>query len=163
MSDRSTFDYGEVRRLLLDAVAKRPPHGYELIRVVVERTDSGFRPRLGYVYPRLAKLADEGLITGTRMGCNVVHTITDRGREGITAHAATSRQVTAEARRMDLGDDGALLSSAQRATSKFVRNVPEEVAARAKPGDLSPVTVLRLEVELTQAHEAIARRLARPY
>jgi DNA-binding PadR family transcriptional regulator len=32
------------------------------------------------VYPRLAKLADDGLITGIRTGRRVVYTITERGQ-----------------------------------------------------------------------------------
>lgn len=54
------FDYGELRLLVLAMIAEQPRHGYELMRVLEERTGGGYNPSPGVIYPTLAWLEDMG-------------------------------------------------------------------------------------------------------
>jgi DNA-binding PadR family transcriptional regulator len=113
---------------LLDTIAEQPRHGYELIRVFGERAGSEYRPLPGSVYPRLAKLADDGLITGIRTGRRVVYTITERGQQQVTAPTATTDHGS-EDRATLLGRDNDVLEAAQRAVTDFARDVKGDIAA----------------------------------
>ena len=57
-------------------------HGYEVIRLLEERFQGLYAPSAGTVYPRLAKLEAEGLVTHTPEGGRKVYAITDAGRAG---------------------------------------------------------------------------------
>src|SRR5512138_1738522 len=54
---------GDVRAALLALLAERPMHGYEMIQELDARTGGIWRPSPGSVYPTLALLEDEGLVT----------------------------------------------------------------------------------------------------
>jgi len=56
------FGREELRLLLLGLIAEEPRHGYDLIRVLQERSGGHYAPSPGVIYPSLALLADEGLI-----------------------------------------------------------------------------------------------------
>lgn len=52
---------GDLRLLILDALAAQPSHGYELIKAVGEWVGGDYSPSPGTVYPTLALLEDLGL------------------------------------------------------------------------------------------------------
>ena len=54
------FEYGELRLLVLAMIAEQPRHGYELMRVLEERTGGSYTPSPGVIYPTLAWLEDMG-------------------------------------------------------------------------------------------------------
>jgi DNA-binding PadR family transcriptional regulator len=80
---------GDVRAAILDVLAEGQPwNGYQLIQEIGARTQGVWRPSAGSVYPALQQLEDEGLITaeaGEDRRRN--YTLTDEGREYVTAHA----------------------------------------------------------------------------
>lgn len=59
---RGMFDRDELRLVLLCLIADEPRHGYDLIKVLEERSGGAYAPSPGVIYPTLALLADEGLI-----------------------------------------------------------------------------------------------------
>ncbi len=59
---RGMFGREELRLLLLSLIAEEPRHGYDLIKVLEERSGGHYAPSPGVIYPSLALLADEGLI-----------------------------------------------------------------------------------------------------
>jgi hypothetical protein len=65
---------------LLLLLAERPMHGYELMAEIAQRTGGVWRPSPGAVYPRLAMLQDEGLISKDDDGSRRTFTITEAGR-----------------------------------------------------------------------------------
>lgn len=77
------FAHGQMRLYLLILLSESPKHGYELIQSIEQRFDGAYVPSAGTVYPRLAKLAEEGLVTKTERGRKTVYAITDAGREEI--------------------------------------------------------------------------------
>jgi DNA-binding PadR family transcriptional regulator len=76
----SVFGHGQLRLYLLGLLAERPMHGYELIQELSDRFGGTYAPSAGTVYPRLARLAEEGLIVARSDGRRTVHEITDAGR-----------------------------------------------------------------------------------
>ncbi|MGW1023000.1 helix-turn-helix transcriptional regulator [Streptomyces sp. NPDC002577] len=75
------FAHGRLRLYLLKLLDEAPRHGYEVIRLLEERFQGLYAPSAGTVYPRLAKLEAEGLVTHTTEGGRKVYAITDAGRD----------------------------------------------------------------------------------
>ncbi|MEV7239413.1 helix-turn-helix transcriptional regulator [Streptomyces sp. NPDC051020] len=76
----SVFAHGRLRLYLLKLLDEAPRHGYEVIRILEERFQGLYAPSAGTVYPRLAKLEAEGLVTHATEGGRKVYSITDAGR-----------------------------------------------------------------------------------
>ncbi|MBB1252822.1 PadR family transcriptional regulator [Streptomyces alkaliterrae] len=74
------FAHGRLRLYLLKLLDESPRHGYEVIRLLEERFHGLYAPSAGTVYPRLAKLAAEGLVSQSTEGGRKVYSITDAGR-----------------------------------------------------------------------------------
>jgi DNA-binding PadR family transcriptional regulator len=74
------FGHGHLRLYLLSLLALSPRHGYELIQALSDRFGGTYVPSAGTIYPRLAKLEEDGLVTKTTDGRKTVYAITDAGR-----------------------------------------------------------------------------------
>lgn len=70
---------GDVKYLVLEALAEGPRHGYEIMTAIEERR--GFRPSPGSIYPTLQMLEDGELVTSQEVEGKRVYTITEAGRE----------------------------------------------------------------------------------
>lgn len=79
------FAHGNLRLYLLSILATQPMHGYELIQALGSRFGGTYIPSAGTVYPRLAKLEDEGLVTKSTDGRKTIYAITDAGRAELAA------------------------------------------------------------------------------
>jgi DNA-binding PadR family transcriptional regulator len=80
---------GDVRAALLALLAERPMHGYEMIQELDARTGGIWRPSPGSVYPTLAMLEDEGLVTSDTDEGRKRFSLTDEGRTAAEQAAAT--------------------------------------------------------------------------
>ena len=74
---------GDVRAAILLALADAPMHGYQLIQEIDERSGGVWHPSPGAIYPALALLEDEGLVTIALDGGRKMATLTDAGRSYI--------------------------------------------------------------------------------
>ncbi|MFI2778677.1 PadR family transcriptional regulator [Streptomyces sp. ALB3] len=74
------FAHGRLRLYLLKLLDEAPRHGYEVIRLLEERFQGLYAPSAGTVYPRLAKLEAEGLVTHATDGGRKVYSLTEAGR-----------------------------------------------------------------------------------
>lgn len=79
------FAHGHLRLYLLSLLAESPMHGYDVILSLEERFGGTYTPSAGTIYPRLAKLEEEGLVTKTVDGRKTVYEITDAGRAELAA------------------------------------------------------------------------------
>lgn len=75
------FAHGHLRLYLLSLLAESPKHGYELIQALSDRFGGTYTPSAGTIYPRLAKLEDEGLVTKQSDGRKTVYAITSAGHD----------------------------------------------------------------------------------
>ncbi|WP_047869440.1 PadR family transcriptional regulator [Nocardiopsis sp. RV163] len=75
------FGHGRLRLYLLKLLDENPRHGYEIISLLRDRFLGVYSPSPGTIYPRLARLEEEGLVTHTEEGGRKVYSLTDKGRE----------------------------------------------------------------------------------
>src|ERR1700759_1347552 len=59
---------GHLRLLALALIAEQPRHGYEIIKVLEERTEGWYAPSPGIVYPTLTYLEEDGYVTAQADG-----------------------------------------------------------------------------------------------
>ncbi|CAN5151121.1 hypothetical protein BH11ACT4_BH11ACT4_06350 [soil metagenome] len=81
------FAHGHLRLYLLSLLAESESgmHGYELIQALSDRFGGTYVPSAGTIYPRLAKLEDEGLVSKSADGRKTVYMITQAGRAELAA------------------------------------------------------------------------------
>ena len=79
------FRHGRLRLYLLKLLDEAPRHGYEVIRLLQDRFMGVYSPSPGTIYPRLARLEEDGLVTHDEVDGRKVYRITDKGREEIQA------------------------------------------------------------------------------
>jgi DNA-binding PadR family transcriptional regulator len=83
----AVFAHGQLRLYLLALLNEGPRHGYEVIRALEERFNGLYSPSAGTVYPRLAKLEEEGLVERSDEGRKAMYFITERGRAEVRDRA----------------------------------------------------------------------------
>jgi DNA-binding PadR family transcriptional regulator len=81
------FSHGDLRLYLLSLLNEGPRHGYDIMQALSDRTGGTYTPSAGTVYPRLAKLEEEGLVTKTVDGRKTIYEITDAGRAEVASRA----------------------------------------------------------------------------
>lgn len=98
------FAHGALRLYLLAVLEQGPQHGYEIIRALTDRFGGTYSPSAGTVYPRLAKLQEEGLLETTMDGRRTIYALTEAGREELARrqHELTEVQasITSSVRRL---------------------------------------------------------------
>lgn len=92
------FAHGRLRLYLLKLLDEAPRHGYEVIRLLEERFHGLYAPSAGTVYPRLAKLEAEGLVTHASEGGRKVYSITEAGRAELAARSGELADLEQEIR-----------------------------------------------------------------
>jgi DNA-binding PadR family transcriptional regulator len=79
---------GDLRLIALALIAEQPRHGYEIIKVLEDKTAGWYSPSPGIVYPTLTYLEEAGYVTAQADGAKKLYTITDEGR----AHLEENRE-----------------------------------------------------------------------
>ncbi len=126
------FRHGGLRLYLLKLLDEAPRHGYEVIRLLQDRFLGVYSPSPGTIYPRLARLEEEGLVTHDEVDGKKVYRITDKGREEIRARL----------------DD---LAELEEELTESVRDIAREVSEDVRD------TVRNLREELTWAAKDVRR------
>jgi DNA-binding PadR family transcriptional regulator len=122
------FAHGHLRLYLLSLLAESPKHGYELIQSLSERFGGTYTPSAGTVYPRLAKLEDEGLVTKQSDGRKTTYAITDTGRAELA-----ERQEELDSIEVDLTDSVRRLADEVRSgVSAAMRSLRADLASAAQ-------------------------------
>jgi DNA-binding PadR family transcriptional regulator len=126
------FRHGRLRLYLLKLLDASPRHGNEVIRLLQDRFMGVYAPSPGTIYPRLARLEEEGLVTHDEAAGRKVYRITDKGREELRNRS---------------GD----LSELEEEITASVRDIAREVTEDVRE------TVRNLREELTFAARDIYR------
>jgi DNA-binding PadR family transcriptional regulator len=126
------FRHGGLRLYLLKLLDEAPRHGYEVIRLLQDRFLGVYAPSPGTIYPRLARLEEEGLVTHDEVDGRKVYRITDKGREEINGRL----------------DD---LAELEEELTQSVRDIAREVSEDVRD------TVRNLREELTWAARDVRR------
>lgn len=77
---------GDLRLVALALIAQAPRYGYEIIKLVEEKTADWYSPSPGIVYPTLTFLEEAGYVTVSSEGAKKLYTITDEGRAHLEAN-----------------------------------------------------------------------------
>jgi DNA-binding PadR family transcriptional regulator len=99
------FERGELKYAILDLLASKPRHGYELLQALGERYSPFYVPSAGAVYPTLQLLEDAGAVTSAQVDGKKVYTITEAGRQRLAERRSTIDAIRA---RMAFGGDPTL-------------------------------------------------------
>jgi DNA-binding PadR family transcriptional regulator len=86
---RRMLAQGDLRLLALALIAEAPRHGYEIIKLIEEKTADWYSPSPGIVYPTLTYLEEAGYVTAASEGAKKLYTITEEGR----AYLSTNREL----------------------------------------------------------------------
>ena len=71
---------GDLRLIALALIAEQPRHGYEIIKLLEDKTAGWYSPSPGIVYPTLTYLEEAGYVTVQAEGAKKLYSITDEGR-----------------------------------------------------------------------------------
>jgi len=71
---------GDLRLIALALIAEQPRHGYEIIKLLEDKTAGWYSPSPGVVYPTLTYLEEAGYVTAQVDGAKKLYTITEEGR-----------------------------------------------------------------------------------
>ena len=124
----AVFGHGHLRLYLLFVLDERPMHGYEIIQALSDRFGGTYVPSAGTIYPRLAKLETEGLVTKESDGRKSVYAITDAGRAELN-----DRRDELEGIENGIGDSVRRLADEVRASvSEAMTSLRAELAAASR-------------------------------
>ncbi|MFE6339023.1 helix-turn-helix transcriptional regulator [Streptomyces sp. NPDC057806] len=128
------FAHGRLRLYLLKLLDEAPRHGYEVIRLLEERFQGLYAPSAGTVYPRLAKLESEGLVTHTTEGGRKVYAITDAGRAELADRSGELADLELEIRE-SVAELAAEIRADVRGAAGDLRREMRAAASEARQGD----------------------------
>jgi DNA-binding PadR family transcriptional regulator len=151
------FGHGRLRLYLLKLLDESPRHGYDVIRELEDRFMGLYSPSAGTVYPRLARLEAEGLVTHQVSEGRKVYRITDAGRAELGARqgdlddleqeiAGSVRDLATEIR-SEVRGSVADLRSELKAAAKDVRRVNRAQAREERSSHRPSGDPFRADVE----------------
>ncbi len=83
------FAHGDLRLVILNLIADKPRHGYELIKEIEDSVGGAYSPSPGVIYPTLTLLEELNYVEAAADGAKKLYTITDEGRAFLTANRTT--------------------------------------------------------------------------
>ena len=103
------FGHGGLRFVLLQLIADKPSHGYELIKAIEDRLGGAYSPSPGTVYPTLTLMEELGYLTVDEAdtGGRKRYRITDAGQVFLTENRVTVDAMLARMNGGMGGTDGA--------------------------------------------------------
>jgi DNA-binding PadR family transcriptional regulator len=153
---RGRVQRGDVRTAILLLLADEPMHGYQIMQAMSDRTGGAWRPSPGAVYPTIAQLEDEGLVTTQEEGGRRLVTLTSEGRAYLEERSARLgnpfansaegprgpdlreplRELQAAARQIASGGTAAQVEAAARVLAQARRSLYLILAGEAEDGDV---------------------------
>ncbi len=147
------FSHGDLRLYLLSLLDEGPRHGYDIIQALSDRTGGTYTPSAGTVYPRLAKLEEEGLVTKTVDGRKTVYEITDAGRAEVASRSGDLEGIQA-----GLADSVRLIADEVRGSVReAMKSLRADLAAAARDETASAPSVPRSDDPRSRSREQLQR------
>ncbi|WP_260740373.1 PadR family transcriptional regulator [Tunturiibacter lichenicola] len=145
------FGAGDLRYVILQQIAEKPSHGYEIIKSIQERLGGTYAPSPGVVYPMLTMLEEMGHATVVSEGARKLYTITEEGSQSLAENKAMVEAIFArmDRTRSEQGSDRA--PQIERAVENF------RMALRMKKG---PLTTEQIHA-ITDIIDAAAKQIER--
>ena len=83
------FAHGDLRLVILNLIADKPRHGYELIKEIEDSVGGAYSPSPGVIYPTLTLLEELNYVQAAAEGAKKLYTITSEGEDFLKANRAT--------------------------------------------------------------------------
>ncbi|PZA09827.1 PadR family transcriptional regulator [Rhodopseudomonas palustris] len=84
---------GDLKLIALALIAEQPRHGYDIIKMIEERTAGFYAPSPGVVYPTLTFLEETGHVIAQPEGAKKLYVATDEGRDHLAANRSLADAV----------------------------------------------------------------------
>ena len=149
------FDSGAMRYVVLQLIAEKPRHGYEIIKELEARIGGGYAPSPGAIYPLMAMLYDMGHVSISQEGNKKLHSITPEGQAFLDENRAMVDAMMArltEGGRGPGGDGGRhddLRAVMHQLKETVVMRARDPAAPQARRGQIAGI--------LRRANEEIAK------
>ncbi len=140
-------DRGVVRYLVLDAIARQPRHGYEIIQAIEERSAGTYRPSPGVVYPTLQMLEELGHARLEESESRKVYAITAEGKQDLKAHGDEIEDFYHDAGEGSWDDFADELRDLTRRVGRMFKSIGRS----ARRGRLTPSMIKKLRLVLDEA------------
>jgi DNA-binding PadR family transcriptional regulator len=152
---RGRAQRGDVRTAILLLLADEPMHGYQIMQAMSDRSAGAWHPSPGAIYPTIAQLEDEGLVTTREEGGRRLVTLTSEGRSYLEERSARLgdpfadfagapnrpdlrepvHQLHAAVRQIEVGGSEAQLEAAERVLAQARRSLYLILAGDAEDAD----------------------------
>jgi DNA-binding PadR family transcriptional regulator len=140
---------GDVRSAILELLAERPMHGYEMLQELAERTQGLWRPSPGSLYPALQLLEDQELVVSVTADGRRRYELTDAGRAEQSERPSGPSPWETVLRGADQGDMA--LRRTMRQVSVAIRQVAEAGSPEQKTKAKALLEELRRQTYLLLA------------
>ena len=148
------FEQGDLRLLLLQLIAAKPSHGYELIKAVEDSVGGAYAPSPGVVYPTLTLLEDLGYIKQVESEAGKkLYAITAEGDAWLASQAEAVAGLNARVETVAAASRGRDAPQLVRA----MENLRTALRLRLSRGPLDQAQVEALADALDAAAKAIER------
>jgi DNA-binding PadR family transcriptional regulator len=145
------FEAGDLRYVILQLIAEKPRHGYDIIKEIEERIGGGYAPSPGVVYPMLTMLEEMGHASVVQEGTRKLYAFTDEGAKALAENKATVEAIFARMDQRRTQEAGGRPQQIERAVQNF------RMALQMKRG---PLTTEQVEA-ITDIIDAAARQIER--
>ena len=149
---RRLFEHGDLRFVILQLIADKPQHGYELIKAIEEKVAGAYAPSPGVVYPTLTMLEELGyVVVAPSEGTKKLFSATEEGRAFLEANRPAVAAIFQRMTEAGAAMGGGLSPQILRA----MENLKMALRMRLSRGHLQPENVQALVTVLDQAARAI--------
>jgi DNA-binding PadR family transcriptional regulator len=151
---RARAQRGDIRTAILLLLTDQPMHGYQIMQAMSDRTGGAWQPSPGAIYPTIAQLEDEGLVTTQEEGGRRLVTLTPEGRAYVEERSARLgdpfavfadapnrpdlrdplHQLHAAVRQIEVGGDAAQLEAAAQTLAQARRALYLILAGEGEDG-----------------------------
>ena len=140
---RGRAQRGDIRTAIVLLLTDQPMHGYQIMQAMSDRTSGAWQPSPGAIYPTIAQLEDEGLVTTQEEDGRRLVTLTPEGRAYVEERSARLgdpfavfadgpnrpdlrdplHQLHAAVRQIEVGGDAAQLEAAAQILAQARRSL----------------------------------------
>ena len=140
---RGRAQRGDIRTAIVLLLTDQPMHGYQIMQAMSDRTGGAWQPSPGAIYPTIAQLEDEGLVTTQEEDGRRLVTLTPEGRAYVEERSARLgdpfavfadgpnrpdlrdplHQLHAAVRQIEVGGDAAQLEAAAQTLAQARRSL----------------------------------------
>ena len=146
------FDQGDLRLLILYLLSESPMHGYDVIKIIEQKSGGTYSPSPGVVYPNLTMLEELGHAKVAEEGSKKVYTITPDGKQHLRQSRAQVEHLIQR-----IGQVGGEVGASTPQIYRALDNLRAALQLRIAGGGLAEAEVRKIVDALDSAAKSIER------